>query len=98
MRFRLLIGLVGVCGALALASDIIAQPLESTTPPVKRESPPPAIPDRDIRPTPPPVPHAPGFLTPLTRSTKNGRVGIAGWTATRQRSSSRLFGIYRRWA
>ena len=64
-----------------MTPGVMAQPLETTTPPAKREPPPPAIPDRDLRPTPPPVPHTPGFLSPLTRNTRNGRVGIAGWTA-----------------
>jgi len=66
---------------LAIAPGAMAQSLETTTPLAKRETPPPALPDRDLRPTPPPVPHTPGFLTPLTRTTMNGRVGIAGWTA-----------------
>lgn len=80
MRIRVLLSLVGIGGALAFAPGVMAQPLEATTSKAKRE-PPPATPDRDLRPTPPPVPYAPGFLTPLTRTTKNGRVGIAGWTA-----------------
>ena len=81
MRIRMLVSLVTIGGALAFATGAMAQPLESTTPPVKRETPPPAIPDRDLRSTPPPVPHTPGFLSPLTRTTKNGRAGVAGWTA-----------------
>ena len=81
MRIRVLLSLVGIGSALALAPGVMAQPLETKTPPPKRESPPPAIPDRDLRPTPPPVPQTPGFLNPLTRNTRNGRVGIAGWTA-----------------
>ena len=81
MRIRILFSLVGIGGMLAFAPGVLAQPLEATTPPAKREPQPPAMPDRDLRPTPPPVPHTPGFLSPLTRSTKNGRVGIAGWTA-----------------
>ena len=81
MRIRVLLSVVGMGTVLAIAPGAMAEPLETTTPPAKRETPPPAIPDRDLRPTPPPVPHAPGFLTPLTRTTKNGRVGIAGWTA-----------------
>jgi hypothetical protein len=72
---------VGSVSALAITPGVMAQPLESKTPPVKREPPPPAVPDRDLRPTPPPVPHTPGFLAPLSRPTKSGRAGIAGWTA-----------------
>ena len=81
MRIRVLLSLVGIGSALVMTPGVMAQPLETTTPPAKREPPPPAIPDRDLRPTPPPVPHPPGFLSPLTRNTRNGRVGIAGWTA-----------------
>ena len=81
MRIRVLISLVGIGSALAITPGVMAQPLETKTPPAKREPPPPAIPDRDLRPTPPPVPYTPGFLTPLTRATRNGRVGVAGWTA-----------------
>ena len=81
MRIRVLLSVVGMGTVLTIAPGAMAQSLETTTPPAKRESPPPAIPDRDLRPTPPPVPHTPGFLSPLTRTTKNGRVGVAGWTA-----------------
>ena len=89
MRIRVLISLVGIGSALAITPGVMAQPLETKTPPAKREPPPPAIPDRDLRPTPPPVPHTPGFLTPLTRATKNGRVGVAGWTAPNPAVGSR---------
>ena len=81
MRIRVLLSLAGIGGVLVFAPGAMAEPLQATTPPAKRETPPPAIPDRDLRPTPPPVPYTPGFVTPLTRTTKNGRVGIAGWTA-----------------
>ncbi len=89
MRIRVLVSLVGIGSALAITPGVMAQPLETKTPPAKREPPPPAIPDRDLRPTPPPVSHTPGFLTPLTRATKNGRVGVAGWTAPNPAVGSR---------
>jgi len=42
--------------------------------------------------TAPPVPHQPGFVAPLTRSTGSGRVGVAGWTAPNVPTGSAVAG------
>ena len=42
--------------------------------------------------TAPAVPHQPGFVAPLTRSTGSGRVGVAGWTAPNVPTGSAVAG------
>jgi hypothetical protein len=47
------------------------------------------VPDADLQPHRPAVPHSPGFITPLTRQTRDGRYGVAGWTSPNTRVGSR---------
>ena len=47
------------------------------------------LPDADLQPHRPAVPHSPGFITPLTRQTRDGRYGVAGWTSPNTRVGSR---------
>jgi hypothetical protein len=85
-----IVGLVVALAVLITASPAaFGQPLEMKNPPSKRERVPPAIPDRDLRPTPPAVPHKPGFIPGLSKKTKTGRIGVAGWTAPNVQAGSR---------
>ena len=81
--------LTGLAGLLVGASIAAAEPLEMKTPPSKHDKVAPSSPDRDLRPTQPAVPYRPGFLAPLTKDTRNGRVGAAGWTAPNLPAGSR---------
>jgi hypothetical protein len=73
-----------VCAILILAaSPATAQPLELRVTPSTpdRSSAAPEIVDRQLRPEQPPVPQRPGFFEGLSKETRNGRMGAAGWTA-----------------
>ena len=41
----------------------------------------PNMPEADLYPHRPPVSYEPGFVAPLTKETKTGRMGVAGWTS-----------------
>lgn len=83
------IALVGVAGLLLGASLAAADPLEMKRPPSKTDKVAPSTPDRDLRPAQPPVPYKPGFLAPLTKDQREGRVGAAGWTSPNLPAGSR---------
>lgn len=89
MAFRSTIALLGLAGLLAGASSASGQPLEMKTPPSKPDKIAPSSPDRDLRPSQPPVPYRPGFVAPLTKNTRTGRFGVAGWTAPNLPAGSR---------
>lgn len=38
------------------------------------------LPGRELHPSRPAVPDAPGFIAPFSKQTETGRAGIAGWT------------------
>ena len=82
---RVISGTVGVIPALWLvaAGTVAAEPLEQRGRPTPsdRASGAPEIVDRLVRPAQPAVPNQPAFFEGLTRDTKSGRLGAAGWTA-----------------
>jgi hypothetical protein len=47
------------------------------------------IPERDLSPDRPATPRVRGFVAPLTKTTRTGEAGIAGWTAPNVPSGSR---------
>ena len=67
----------------------LAQPLEMKNPPSKQERPVRTLPDQDLRPSQPAVPHKPGFIPGLSKPTRSGRIGAAGWTAPSVPSGAR---------
>lgn len=82
---RVISGTGGIIAGLLLlgAGYVAAEPLEQRgrpTPP-DRASGAPEIVDRLVRPAQPAVPNQPAFFGGLTKETKNGRLGAAGWTA-----------------
>lgn len=88
MTSRFIVSIVALGVLVAASPAALGQPLEMKNPPSKRERVPPAIPDRDLRPTPPAVPHKPGFIPGLSKKTKTGRMGVAGWTAPNVQAGS----------
>jgi len=84
--------------ALVLAGPLLASPLPAHGQGMEMKSPPgdrqrgrdlPRPLDRDLDPQRPHVPHAPGFIEPLTRPTETGRAGMAGWIAPSTPTGSR---------
>jgi hypothetical protein len=69
-----------------------AQPLDLKAPPPARERIAPAVPERDLYPSRPSVPHRPTFFGPLSRKTDRGRAGISGFTAPNPPVGSRVAG------
>ena len=43
------------------------------------------MPGADLSPHKAPAPYEPGFVTPLTKETATGRMGVAGWTSPNPR-------------
>jgi hypothetical protein len=89
MTYCRTIVLTGIAALLLGVSIAAADPLEMKRPPSKPDKVAPSTPDRDLRPAQPPVPYRPGFLAPLTKDTRNGRVGAAGWTSPNLPAGSR---------
>ncbi len=89
MTNRFVVTMLILAAALGSGLPALAQPLEMKNPPLKPERPAPPLPDRDLRPSQPAVPHKPGFIPGLSKSTGTGRMGAAGWTAPSVPSGSR---------
>jgi hypothetical protein len=65
--------------------------LKTTTPP-SPERVAPSVPDRDLHPQRPALPDRPTFFAPLSRQTRSGRAGVAGWSAPNSPVGSRVGG------
>ena len=90
MRSRGVMALLVVAGVLAIIpSSARAQSLDLKTSPPPRERVAPPVPDRDLYPQRPALPQGPRFFGPLSRDTKNGRAGIAGFSAANPPVGSR---------
>jgi hypothetical protein len=60
---------------------VAAQSMDLKAPPPPRERVAPAVPDRDLKPQRPALPQRPNFIAPLSKDTRSGRAGVAGWSA-----------------
>ena len=89
MTHRFVTTILLLAAVLSPGPVALAQPLEMKGPPSKQERPAREIPDRDLRPSQPAVPHKPGFIPGLSKSTRTGRMGVAGWTAPAVPSGAR---------
>ncbi|HEY7437036.1 MAG TPA: hypothetical protein VIE41_17980 [Methylomirabilota bacterium] len=84
-----------VAGALSLgwlSLGVDAQPMDLKTTPPARERVAPSVPDRDLHPQRPALPDRPNFIAPLSKNTKSGRAGVAGWSAPNPPVGSRVGG------
>jgi len=70
--------------------SVAAQPMDMKTTPPPRERVAPAVPERDLNPQRPALPDRPNFIAPLSRDTKSGRAGVAGWSAPNPAVGSRV--------
>ena len=87
MRIRSIVTLLVIAAPLLpmLPRGAPAQPLDLKAPPPARERIAPAVPERDLYPQRPSVPHRPNFFGA-------GRAGIAGFTAPNSPVGSRVAG------
>jgi hypothetical protein len=83
-------------GALVVAAPLLmlpltvgAQSMDLKTAPPQRERAAPSAPDRDLQPHRPTLPDRPTFIAPLSRETRSGRAGAAGWSASNPPVGSR---------
>jgi len=72
--------------------SVAAQSMDLRTTPPSRERVAPAVPERDIQPQRPALPDRPNFIGPLSKETKTGRAGVAGWSAPNPPVGSRVAG------
>ena len=72
--------------------SVFAQSLNLKTAPPPRERVAPSVPDRDLYPQRPALPDRPNFIAPLSKDTKSGRAGVAGWSAPNPPVGSRVAG------
>ncbi len=94
MLIRLIVALLVITAPLLMrAPDAHAQQsLDLKTTPPTRERIAPAVPERDLYPQRPSLPHRPNFFAPLTKNTGTGRAGVAGFTAPSSPVGSRVAG------
>ncbi|MGH7397274.1 MAG: hypothetical protein ACRELW_07040 [Candidatus Rokuibacteriota bacterium] len=75
-----------------LPLSVAAQSMDLKTTPPPRERVAPAVPERDLYPQRPALPNRPNFIGPLSRDTKTGRAGVAGYSAPNPPVGSRVGG------
>ncbi len=94
MRIRPIVTLLVIAAPLLpmLLRGVHAQPLDLKAPPPARERIAPAVPERDLYPQRPSVPHRPNFFGPFSKKADSGRAGIAGFTAPNSPVGSRAAG------
>lgn len=95
MLMRSIVALVVAAPLMLLPVTVSAQPMDLKTTPPPRERVAPSVPDRDLQPQRPPLPDRPNFIAPLSRETKSGRAGAAGWSAPNPAVGSRMAGDHR---
>lgn len=78
MTRRVIVVFCAIGCMLLMPLCAFAQQVDLETPPRERSQPRPL--ERDLYPHQLPVPNAPVFLAPLSKMTKTGRAGVAGWT------------------
>lgn len=91
MRIRSIVTLLVITAPLLpmLPRGAHAQPLDLKATPPARERIAPAVPERDLYPQRPSLPHRPNFFGPLSKKTETGRAGVAGFTAPNSPVGSR---------
>ena len=94
MHPRSLVAVLVATGLLAVAVSSSARAqglgLKATPPPRDRVAP--SLPERDLYPQRPALPQRPHFFGPLSRDTKNGHAGVAGYPVPNVPVGSRVAG------
>lgn len=93
MRSRFIVTLLVIAGSLMIVPPSVhAQSMDLKSTPPARERIAPSVPDRDLYPQRPSLPQRPNFIGPLSRDTRSGRAGVAGFTAANPPVGSRVAG------
>jgi len=92
MLKRSIVALLVAAPMTILPLSVAAQSLALQAPVPRRERVAPAVPERDLQPQRPVLPDRPNFIAPLSRETKSGRAGAAGWSAQNPPVGSRVGG------
>jgi len=92
MLKRSIVALLVAAPMTILPLSAAAQSLDLKAPVPRRERVAPAVPERDLQPQRPVLPDRPNFIAPLSRETKSGRAGAAGWSAQNPPVGSRVGG------
>ena len=92
MRQRSIAALLVAVPLMMLPLAVGAQSMDLKTTPPPRERVAPSAPDRDLQPWRPALPNRPKFIAPLSKDTKSGRAGVAGWSAPNPALGSRMAG------
>jgi hypothetical protein len=92
MLKRSIVALLVAVPLMTFPLSVVAQPMDLKTTPPSRERVAPSVPDRDLRPQRPVLPDRPNFFVPLSKNTKSGRAGVAGWSAPNSPVGSRVGG------
>lgn len=72
--------LVMAASLIAIPLSVHAQSMELKATPPARERVAPSVPERDLYPQRPSLPQRPNFFGPLSRDTRTGRAGVAGFS------------------
>ncbi|HEY7037718.1 MAG TPA: hypothetical protein VID28_02650 [Methylomirabilota bacterium] len=81
MHARSMVALLAFGAALIVGPvSLHAQSMELKSTPPARERVAPSVPERDLYPQRPSLPQRPHFFGPLSRDTKTGRAGVAGFS------------------
>lgn len=93
MRSRSIMALLVIAGTLTIAPlSVNAQSMDLKTTPPPKERIAPAVPERDLYPQRPSLPDRPNFVGPLSKDTRSGRAGVAGFSAPNPPVGSRMAG------
>lgn len=92
MLKRTIVALSVAAPLLMLPFTVSGQSMDLKTTPPQRERVAPAVPERDLQPHRPALPDRPNFIAPLSKDTKSGRAGVAGWSAVNPPVGSRVGG------
>lgn len=92
MLTRTIVALVVAAPLLMLPLTVGGQSMDMKTTPPQRERIAPAVPERDLQQHRPALPDRPNFIAPLSKNTKSGRAGAAGWSAVNPPVGSRVGG------
>ena len=88
----LIVALFVAAPLMMLPLTVVAQSMDLKTTPPPRERVAPAVPERDLQPQRPALPDRPNFFAPLSKQTRSGRAGVAGWSAPNPPVGSRVGG------
>ena len=92
MLHRSIVALLVTAPLTLLPLTVAAQSMDLKATPAPRERVAPAVPERDLQPQRPALPGRPNFIAPLSKETRSGRAGVAGFSAPNPPVGSRMGG------